>query len=118
MKCSKKTKNPLFRGGGEKRTFKKWLGLVLGGIMRLGRPKFMPYNQRKIDNQIEALNVSTMKLGQRWERIPAEYALTKVKIKDTGEAIFSPSSGIPLLVFMNTETFELRIFPAKFFEEE
>lgn len=54
--------------------------------------------------------------NKTFQRIDGLFAITKVEKKE-GEITFLPASGIPLIVYMCTECGELKIFPAKLFDE-
>lgn len=62
--------------------------------------------------KIEAKRVA---LGMAWKYYTGTYALTNVDIT-TPVPNFNPASGIPLVVFVNTVTGEIKLFPAAIFE--
>lgn len=52
------------------------------------------------------------------EPIEGYYALTKFEFpKGSAGAVFTPSVGVPVKAFMNTNTGEIRIFAANFFDD-
>jgi len=62
----------------------------------------------KISQILETLNSN----GGNWEVQKQVHALTEVqKVKDDKYA-FNPGSGIPVKVFINIETGEMRLYPA------
>lgn len=54
--------------------------------------------------------------NKNFQKIEGIYALTKIEKKEERIA-FLPASGIPIIVFMCAECGELKIFPAKLFDE-
>lgn len=100
-----------------KSSFKNWIDYILGGIMRLGifKPKLMPEDPQKIQDKIRELNASTP--GQFWITVQENHALTKVDFRN-GKVVFFPSSGVIIKIFFNRSTGEIRIFPAKMFEQK
>lgn len=56
-----------------------------------------------------------------WKAVDGEFAFTSIERKEGGTVNFKIGSGLPVKVFLNSETGELRMFPAKMFgypEEE
>lgn len=101
-----------------------------------GRMRTME-NRHAIDEKILALNReearrnrATPSLGtigntigtapdpQVWAEIPGYFALTKFDYpnEDNSGAVFNPSFGVPVKVFMNTETGEIKTFSGNIFE--
>lgn len=57
-------------------------------------------------------------LGPGWIFADGLHALTKVQFENGPDPVFYPSSGIPIKVFMNTDTGEIRMFPIAIFKAE
>lgn len=97
---------------------KKWLDLILCGILELIRSKlkYMPEDPNKIQAKISELD--TLAKPASWEEIGGNFAITRFEVHDDGSPIFLPSKGIPLKAFFNKRTGEIKIFPAKIFEKE
>jgi hypothetical protein len=92
-------------------------------------------NRSKVLEKIEELNresagLSTSPVGgglpglisvfphtvpQVWQEFPGYHALTKFDYNNKAP-IFTPSSGVPVKVFLNSNTGEIRIFLASIFE--
>lgn len=73
-------------------------------------------DQTKVQKRVDELNKS--KPSKPWFAFDGFHALTKFEFGKGDESpTFYPSSGILLKVFINAETGELRIFPAKAFKK-
>lgn len=68
--------------------------------------------QSKIDEILKELNGG--KITGTWMAIPGNHALTVVNFNGK-EANFNPGSGIPLKVFINVKTGEIKIYHATVF---
>ena len=56
--------------------------------------------------------------NQQMQRVEGIYALTKVeKDKESGGITFMPASGIPVVAFICPTCGEIKLFPAKLFNE-
>lgn len=62
--------------------------------------------------KIEAKRVS---LGPAWKYYTGTYALTQVEVAQPVPN-FNPASGIPMVVFVNSITGEIKLFPAVIFQ--
>lgn len=71
----------------------------------------MAENNQKIQQYIQFLNNLTP--GQTWVPADGYQALTKIDIE---KKVFYPNNGIPVKVFINQTTGEMRMFPASIFE--
>lgn len=74
----------------------------------------MPQNQTLIDQKIAELSRLTNHI---WKEAQGYHALTMVDIRTSGVA-FNPASGIPIKVFVDTVSGELKMFPASMFESQ
>lgn len=73
-------------------------------------------NLIKVKKRVDMLNKG--KSSNPWFAFDGFHALTKFKFGKGDESpTFYPSSGIILKVFINSETGELRVFPAKAFNK-
>ena len=69
---------------------------------------YMVLNQQKIENKRASL-------GPAWKYFNDTYALTQVDVSGSVPN-FKPASGIPVIVFVNSLTGEMRLFPAVIFQ--
>lgn len=49
--------------------------------------------------------------GGEWIVAPGEHALTKVELPDNKPPTFYGNEGIPIKIFMRTDTGEIKLFP-------
>lgn len=71
----------------------------------------MRIDPEKIQNKITELNNQ----GGSWQEIEGNNALTKVEFSDSGTK-FYPSSGVPVKMFVNRISGEIKLFPAFIFK--
>lgn len=63
--------------------------------------------------------LDTLNSGQAgaWAVPEGVHALTQVTKEDSGQLAFNPGSGIPVKVFFNQSTGEIRLYPAMMFDD-
>ncbi len=73
-------------------------------------------SQAKIEEKIRTLNAIPGNTGQ-WLALDGFHGLTQFQFLPNNGANFIPNSGYPIKVFVNSETGEVRMFPAVFFTD-
>ena len=79
-------------------------------------------NQIKVQTKINELNASEIRPGfpnpTEWTAIGGYFSMTGFDFNHgKGQPIFNPSFGVPVKVFMNSRTGEVKTFSAYFFEQ-
>lgn len=70
--------------------------------------------KKKVQDIIDSLNKAT---GNHWVAASGVHALTNVSKDEAHVVSFNPGRGLPVKVFMNQETNEIRLYPALMFED-
>ncbi len=74
-------------------------------------------DKTKVKSKIDELN-KTYNTTNAWTAIDGYYAITKFDFgKDDKNPNFSPSSGVPVKMFVNQTNGEIKLFLAKLFEK-
>lgn len=71
----------------------------------------MIINSQKIQQKINELNSQ----GGSWATFNGTYALTQVDVTKDSPTFF-PASGVPVIIFVNNTTGELKLFPVIIFQ--
>jgi len=91
-------------------------------MIRYLRKFFCKLRRRSMEDLIKVQEkIKELSKGKpgKWIPFSGFHALTKFEFGEGGKSpTFHPDSGVPLKIFVNVETGELRAFPAKVFEKE
>jgi hypothetical protein len=69
-------------------------------------------SQELINAKVAQLNANSPAGERGWTPLAGLHALTQFQFLQNSGAMFTPSSGYPIKVFVNTITGEVKIFPA------
>ena len=64
------------------------------------------------------ISLKIRELGVGWQEAEGYHALTRVEYGRNQPAVFNPASGIPLKIFVNITTGEIKMFLAILFEAD